>query len=71
MRVNTRMTGVVRWFDGPRGYGDISAGGQDVFVHYPAITGGGLRRLFQGDQVEVVVDESDRGPQAVQVTRLS
>ena len=66
-----RITGVVRWFDGSKGYGYISAEGQEVFVHYSAITGGGLRNLFPGDKVEVVVEDSYRGPQAMQVTRLN
>ncbi len=69
--MSTRTTGVVRWFDGSRGYGYISVGGQDVFVHYTAITGSGVKNLLEGDQVEVVVEESLRGPQAVQVTRLN
>ena len=70
LSVNRRMTGVVRWFDGSRGYGYIEADGQDVFVHYSAITGNGLKNLLQGDKVEVVVEDSYRGPQAVEVTRL-
>ena len=66
-----RITGVVRWFDGSKGYGYISAEGQEVFVHYSAITGGGLRNLLPGDKVEFVVEDSYRGPQAMQVTRLN
>ena len=65
-----RITGVVRWFDGSRGYGYISAEGQDVFVHYSAIMGSGLQNLIEGDQVELAVADSPRGPQAEQVTRL-
>jgi len=65
------MTGVVRWFDGSRGYGYITADGQDVFVHYSAITGNAIQNLLEGDRVEMVVEESLRGPQAVQVTRLN
>jgi CspA family cold shock protein len=35
------MTGVVRWFDGSKGYGYIDAeDGENIFVHYSAIDGG-------------------------------
>jgi CspA family cold shock protein len=61
----------VRWFDGSRGYGYILADGQEVFVHYSAITGSGLRNLLEGDRVELVVEDSYRGPQAVEVIRLN
>ena len=65
------ITGVVRWFDGSRGYGYITAEGKDVFVHYSAITGNGLKNLAEGDKVECVVEDSYRGPQAVEVVRLN
>jgi CspA family cold shock protein len=69
--LSKRTTGIVRWFDGSRGYGYITAEGQDVFVHYSAIAGNGLKNLLVGDQVECVVEDSYRGPQAVEVVRLS
>ncbi len=69
--MSKRITGVVRWFDGSRGYGYITAEGKDVFVHYSAITGNGLKNLREGDQVEFVVEDSYRGPQAVEVVRLN
>ena len=69
--MSKRMTGVVRWFDGSRGYGYITAEGRDVFVHYSAIAGNGLKNLLEGDQVECIVEESYRGPQAVEVVRLN
>jgi len=69
--VSKRATGIVRWFDGSKGYGYISAEGEEVFVHYSAITGNGVKNLLEGDKVEFVVEDSLRGPQAKQVTRLS
>jgi CspA family cold shock protein len=69
--MSQRVRGTVRWFDGSKGYGYISLQGQDVFVHYSAITGNGLKNLLEGDQVEFTVEESFNGPQAVQVTRLN
>lgn len=70
--MSKRATGIVRWFDGSKGYGYISAEGEEeVFVHYSAITGNGVKNLLEGDKVEFVVEDSLRGPQAKQVTRLS
>jgi CspA family cold shock protein len=69
--MSQRVKGTVRWFDGSKGYGYISLQGQDVFVHYSAITGSGLKNLLEGDQVEFTVEEAYNGPQAVQVTRLN
>ena len=66
-----RITGVVRCFDNSRGYGTITAEGQDVFVHYSVISGSSRQNLLEGGQVECVVEESFRGPQAVEVVRLS
>ncbi len=40
--VSKRIRGVVRWFDGSKGYGYITAEGQEIFVHYSAITGNGI-----------------------------
>jgi len=69
--MNSRIKGVVRWFDGSKGYGYITAQGQDVFVHYSAITSNGLKNLREGEQVEFTLEESLHGPQALQVTRLN
>jgi len=69
--LSKRLTGIVRCFDGSRGYGYITAEGQDVFVHYSVIAGNGLKNLLEGDKVECVVEESYRGPQAVEVVRLN
>ena len=59
--------GTVKWFNGAKGYGFISRnGGEDVFVHFKAITGGG--NLNEGDQVEF---EVERGPKGLQATNVS
>jgi len=69
--VSERVTGTVKWFDSSKGYGYItSEQGEDVFVHYSAITDGGLRHLTTGEQVEFSVGDDPCGPLAVEVTRL-
>ena len=60
--------GIVKWFNEKRGYGFISMDeGQDVFVHYSSILGTGFKSLYEGQRVRFEVEQSDKGPQAVQV----
>jgi CspA family cold shock protein len=70
--VAKRTTGVVRCFDGSKGYGYIDAkDGEDVFVHYSALTGIELPLLLKGDQVGFFLKETVQGPQAIDVYRLN
>lgn len=64
--------GVVKWFNGSKGYGFISReDGTDVFVHYTAIEdNGGYRTLEEGEQVEFEVAEGPKGLQAVSVRKV-
>ena len=67
-----RTTGVVRWFDGSKGYGYINAeDGEDVFVHYSALSGQDVPLLMEGEQVVFFLERTVRGPQASDVTRLN
>ncbi len=65
-----RITGTVKWFDAAKGYGYIEAGiGEEIFVHYQAIVGNGLKNLWAGDQVQFSINRRPRGPVALEVTR--
>jgi len=62
--------GTVKWFDDRKGYGFISrASGEDVFVHFSSISGDGFKSLQEGNQVSFDLEESERGPQAVNVVK--
>lgn len=67
-----RKIGMVKWFSRVKGYGFITPddGGDDLFVHYTAIVGEGFRNLDQDDRVEFTVEETEKGMQAANVTRL-
>jgi CspA family cold shock protein len=64
-----RELGVVKWFNGEKGYGFIArdSGEKDVFVHFSAINAVGFRTLREGQRVEFEVVEGDKGPQAQNV----
>ena len=67
-----RIIGTVKWFNNQKGYGFIAhEGGKDVFVHYSAIGSEGYKSLAEGDKVEFSIEDSDKGPQAVNVTKPS
>jgi len=62
--------GTVKWFNDSKGYGFISrADGDDVFVHFSSIAGDGFKSLQEGDAVTFEVEDSERGPQAVNVAK--
>jgi CspA family cold shock protein len=64
--------GTVKWFNDRKGYGFISReSGEDVFVHFSSIAGDGFKSLQEGDRVSFEVQESERGPHAVNVAKQS
>lgn len=60
--------GTVKFFNSEKGYGFISREqGDDVFVHYSNIQGGGYRSLEQGQRVEFDVAPGRKGEEAQNV----
>lgn len=60
--------GTVKWFNSAKGYGFLECdSGGDIFVHFSAIIADGFRTLKEGQRVEFVVGDSDKGPQAQDV----
>ncbi|MGR5867483.1 cold-shock protein CspD [Bacillus pacificus] len=65
------LTGKVKWFNSEKGFGFIEVeGGNDVFVHFSAITGDGFKSLDEGQEVSSEVEDGNRGPQAKNVVKL-
>ena len=69
--MSERVTGTVKWFNGTKGFGFIEReGAEDVFVHYSSIRGDGFRNLEEGQNVEFVVEQGQKGLQATDVVVL-
>lgn len=64
-------TGTVKWFNVKKGYGFITRDqGDDVFVHFRNIEGGGRRGINEGQRVSFFVVNGDKGLQADEVTTI-
>jgi cold shock protein len=63
--------GTVKWFSNEKGYGFIERPeGEDVFVHFSAITMEGYKSLQEGQRVEFEVVQGDKGLQAANVSPI-
>jgi cold shock protein len=64
--------GTVKWFNADKGFGFItpSEGGDDLFVHFSAITMDGYKSLDEGQRVSYEVGQGQKGPQATDVRPL-
>jgi CspA family cold shock protein len=69
--MSQREQGTVKWFNGSKGFGFIGReNGEDVFVHYSAITASGFRDLTEGQRVEFSVTQGPKGLQAEEVVAI-
>jgi cold shock protein len=69
--MSTPITGTVKWFNEAKGFGFIEqANGPDVFAHFRNISGDGFKTLNEGQKVEFVVTQGQKGPQAENIVAL-
>jgi CspA family cold shock protein len=62
--------GNVKWFNESKGFGFIQQeSGEDVFVHYSAISGEGFKTLAEGERLEFDVVKGPKGLQAANVRK--
>jgi CspA family cold shock protein len=67
------LTGTVKWFNNAKGYGFIvqDNGEKDVFVHHSAVVMEGYRSLNEGERVEYEIEQTPKGPAAVNVRKIT
>lgn len=64
-----REKGTVKWFNNEKGFGFIEREqGGDVFVHFKAINCEGYKSLSEGQRVEFLVTQGQKGLQAEDVS---
>jgi CspA family cold shock protein len=67
------LFGTVKWFNDAKGFGFIAPenGGEDIFVHFSAISATGFRSLKEGQRVSFEVVQGPKGSQAAGVAPLA
>lgn len=68
----TRVAGTVKWFDPTKGFGFVVAneGGPDILLHANVLRNFGQSSVADAAGIEIVVQETARGIQAVEVLRI-
>jgi len=66
--MSERETGRVKWFNEAKGYGFVERSkGGDVFVHFSSLRGTGFKKLTEGQNVDFVVGQGEKGLEALDV----
>ncbi|PSL20683.1 cold-shock protein [Shimia abyssi] len=68
----TRIFGEVKWFDPVKGFGFVVSeeGGPDILLHANVLRNYGQSSVADAARVEIGIQETDRGVQAVEVYRI-
>ena len=67
----TKEQGTVKWFNDSKGFGFLEQEqGEDIFVHFSAITGNGFKSLAEGDAVQFDIVKGPKGLQAANVAKI-
>lgn len=69
----TRVSGTVKWFDPSKGFGFVVAneGGPDILLHANVLRNFGQSSVADAAGIEVIVQETARGVQAVEVLSIA
>ena len=67
------MNGKVKWFNPTKGFGFIERGDneKDVFVHISAVKSAGMDGLDEGQAMTFEIEEGPKGPNAVNLQKVS
>lgn len=71
-RDGARVAGTVKWFDPTKGFGFVVAdeGGPDILLHANVLRNFGQSSVADAAGIEILVQETARGIQAVEVLRI-
>ena len=61
------VSGLVKWFDGHKGYGFVATDAGDILLHQTCVRESGFRQVLEGASVTC---EIARGPKGLQAVRL-
>ena len=67
------LNGKVKWFNPTKGFGFIEREDKekDVFVHISAVRKAGMDRLDDGQAMTFEVEEGPKGPNAINLQKVS
>ena len=67
------ISGKVKWFNPTKGFGFIARedNEKDVFVHISAVKNAGIDGLDEGQAMTFEVEEGPKGPNAVNLQKIS
>ena len=67
------MNGKVKWFNQNKGFGFIEREDKekDVFVHISAVKKAGMDRLDDGQTMTFEIEEGPKGPNAINLQKVS
>jgi CspA family cold shock protein len=67
------VNGKVKWFNPTKGFGFIERGDneKDVFVHISAVRTAGLSGLDEGQAMTFEIEEGPKGPNAINLQKVS
>ena len=67
------INGKVKWFNPTKGFGFIERGDneKDVFVHISAVKDAGMDGLDEGQEMTFEIEEGPKGPNAINLQKVS
>lgn len=67
------VSGTVKWFDPKKGFGFVvvEASGPDILLHANVLRNFGQSSVADGAQIEIKIQETERGVQAVEVVSIT
>ena len=67
------MNGKVKWFNPTKGFGFIARedNEKDVFVHISAVKDAGMDGLDEGQEMTFEIEEGPKGPNAINLQKVS